>query len=349
MSSATRAQVLAFLADIKEHPDEEGLRLILADWLEEFGDALDQARAELIRCQIDHARLPAEEPQKYLAGRRARWLQQKHGPAWLGPLEQWLSGWTFQRGLLSVSVPVAALRGQAMALLAASETWAWVDEVFLLGASDTDIARLRGCVLLDALLSLGLRRGTVGPAGVRALGELPLARRLHGLDLSHCPIGDEGAEELTAPGFATLRRLELPACSLSPLGGSFLAGAHAPANPPFPDLERLILWGNDLGNDGIRRLTRTRWPRLRVLDLRGNHIGDAGGHALAGWRGLAGVRALNLADNQLGPAVARALAESPYVDGIESLELWGNPIGPDGAERLRGRFGTRVHVSPARF
>src|SRR5436309_250794 len=107
-----REQVLAILADVKEHPDEDGLRLILADWLEDFGDAPDQARAELIRCQITHERLPAADPEKTAAGRRARFLQQKHGPQWLGPLAQWLSAWAFRRGLLSVTFDASLLRGQ---------------------------------------------------------------------------------------------------------------------------------------------------------------------------------------------------------------------------------------------
>ena len=78
MSAAPRPEVLALLADCKEHPEEDGLRLILADWLEENGSPPDQARAELIRCQVQLARLPAEEPARSELGRRARWLQQRH-------------------------------------------------------------------------------------------------------------------------------------------------------------------------------------------------------------------------------------------------------------------------------
>src|SRR5687768_703571 len=110
-----RPHVLALLADSKDHPDEDGLRLILADWLDEYGDAADAARAELIRCQIDHERLPAESAGKAAAGRRARWLQQAHGPAWLGPLADWLPAWACRRGLLSASLEAGALPGQTLA------------------------------------------------------------------------------------------------------------------------------------------------------------------------------------------------------------------------------------------
>jgi uncharacterized protein (TIGR02996 family) len=33
-----RPEVLAFLEDIKEHPDDDTPRLVLADWLEDHGD-----------------------------------------------------------------------------------------------------------------------------------------------------------------------------------------------------------------------------------------------------------------------------------------------------------------------
>ena len=46
---AARTQVLAFLDEIRENPDDDTPRLVLADWLEEHGDEADLRRAELIR------------------------------------------------------------------------------------------------------------------------------------------------------------------------------------------------------------------------------------------------------------------------------------------------------------
>jgi uncharacterized protein (TIGR02996 family) len=348
MASAPRGHVLALLLDIKENPHEDGLRLILADWLEEYGDALDHVRAELIRCQIHHAQLPASVPDKHTVGRRARWLMQKHGPAWLGPLEQWLSGWTFCRGLLSVSVSIESLRGQNMALLAASETWAWVDEIYLLGAGDADIARLRGCALLESVGCVGFRRSTLRTAGVQALSGLPMARRWRGLDLSGCPLGDAGVEALAqAEAWAGLQSLNLSSCDLDWQSGRHLANRREwqQIEFPLPKLQQLILWGNRLGNEGIRRLTRGGWGRLRSLDLRGNQIGDDGGEALAAWATLSSTRHLDLSDNQIGPRGANALARSQFLEQIESLSLWGNSLGQDALTRLRERFGSRLHAA----
>src|SRR4051812_24729976 len=141
----SRPEVLLLLGDIKSDPDQDGLRLILADWLEENGDAADQARAELIRCQVEYARLPTRDPARTAAGRHGLWLQQKYGPVWLGPVQQWLDEWSCPRGLFSVSLPMSALKGYALPLLAGTETWAWVEEVYLDSVGEADLARLGRC------------------------------------------------------------------------------------------------------------------------------------------------------------------------------------------------------------
>jgi uncharacterized protein (TIGR02996 family) len=340
-----RPEVLAFLADVKEHPQEDGLRLIFADWLEENGDALDQARAELIRCQVELARLPPEAPERAAHGRRARALQQTHGKAWLGPLEGWLSHWSCQRGLLSVYLSADQLRSHALVGLAATETWAWVDEVYVTTAGDNDVARLGQTALLSAVVSLGFRGGNLGPAGAQALGKLPLVARLHRLDLDHNHIGDRGlAALLASPHLGQLRTLELAGADLTAEAGGHLARA-----PSLARLERLSLWGNQLGNDGAEALARSEHLRhLRQVDLRGNAISDAGAAAIASAAGagaplFASLRELNLADNDIRPDGARALANS-LPDGLTSLVLWGNPVGIAGAQALRERFGPRVHV-----
>src|SRR5687767_753912 len=101
-----RGEVLALLADIKQEPDDDGLRLILADWLEDHGGPLDRARAELIRCQVEHARLPAHDPRRFPLGGRARQLERQHLRDWLGPLERWAVDPVHRRGLLTVWLSV---------------------------------------------------------------------------------------------------------------------------------------------------------------------------------------------------------------------------------------------------
>ena len=49
----------SFLQAIREAPEDNNLRLVFADWLQEHGDEHDRARAEFIRLQIQEARAKA--------------------------------------------------------------------------------------------------------------------------------------------------------------------------------------------------------------------------------------------------------------------------------------------------
>jgi uncharacterized protein (TIGR02996 family) len=48
------------LLAITESPEDDGVRLVFADWLEEYGDEVDRTHAELIRVQIALERLPPD-------------------------------------------------------------------------------------------------------------------------------------------------------------------------------------------------------------------------------------------------------------------------------------------------
>ena len=61
----------AFLRDILEHPDDDGRRLIFADWLEDNGDP---DRAEFIRVQIAREHDRARAGKGYLDLRRVNAL-----------------------------------------------------------------------------------------------------------------------------------------------------------------------------------------------------------------------------------------------------------------------------------
>src|SRR5947209_19860439 len=87
-----RPEVRAFLEDVREHPDEDGPRLILAYGLDDFGDEADRARAELIRVQCALAR-PGRGPG--LLRRRQGELLRQYAEDWLGPLAHLAEDWAF--------------------------------------------------------------------------------------------------------------------------------------------------------------------------------------------------------------------------------------------------------------
>src|SRR5262249_44827492 len=73
----------AFLSDIRASPDDDGVRLIYADWLQENGQP---ERAEFIRVQVELARLADDDPRREALGDRQDELLAAHGDEWRRPL-----------------------------------------------------------------------------------------------------------------------------------------------------------------------------------------------------------------------------------------------------------------------
>ena len=90
----------AFLSAIRQAPEDDGLRLVYADWLEEHGDESDRARAEFIRAQVDLERLPMDAPGRSELEDRADDLLAAFEERWLTPLPAHLVEWTWRRGFL---------------------------------------------------------------------------------------------------------------------------------------------------------------------------------------------------------------------------------------------------------
>ncbi len=87
----------AFLSDIRASPDDDGVRLIYADWLQENGQP---ERAEFIHVQVELARIdPTDDRYPELHLRQLQLLAE-HEREWLGPWADRLVRWRFQRGLL---------------------------------------------------------------------------------------------------------------------------------------------------------------------------------------------------------------------------------------------------------
>src|SRR5438034_1048195 len=92
-----------FLEAILEDPDDDAVRLIYADWLEEHDQP---ARAEFIRVQIALAGLASFDPRRAPLERRERTLLAEHEKAWVGDLPQGVEQWQFSRGFVeSIRLP----------------------------------------------------------------------------------------------------------------------------------------------------------------------------------------------------------------------------------------------------
>src|SRR5262245_27194895 len=100
MSAAPHPDLLAMLEAVKDHPDDDAPRLVLADWLEEYGRTESEwARARFIRLQCQLARMTAaardcralaEQPQYQELKAREGSLRREHLTSWLGVWRAWI-------------------------------------------------------------------------------------------------------------------------------------------------------------------------------------------------------------------------------------------------------------------
>jgi uncharacterized protein (TIGR02996 family) len=277
-----------FLRDISMNPEDDTVRLVYADWLEDHGQA---GRAELIRVQIALA-VPPDGLDEYRALRaRESALLDRHGKEWFAPLKQWgVRTWVLRRGLVErVTLPARRFLEHAEQLLA--------------------LAPIHTVLL----------------TGVRPLvGELakcsPLAR-LSGLDLSGNKLREADVRALLSPHLAGLRRLDLSDNPLGPGGVEALASC-----PHLTGLRRLALRGVRMGFEGAKALggdaASVNLAGLAALDLRQNTIYEEGVTWLAHCPHLAGLTELSLAP--IWGKDAEALNESPYWRNLTTLRISGD-------------------------
>jgi uncharacterized protein (TIGR02996 family) len=357
-----RPQVRAFLDDIKDHPEDDTPRLVLADWLEEYGGTEDQARAELIRVQCERESLAEDDPRVGGLDRRAKELIALHAEDWLGPVRGLAEGWSFERGLPRLVLGRTSSQNGADQLegLAHTETWAWVEGIQVSPTAPESVLGLAAYSLLEGITTLSLKEGRPGIWGIERLFNPACLRRLHTLQidraarsmarglygllsLSRWPavrrlvmrglgLNASAVEELArCPHLATLTVLDLEGNKVGQAGAEILAASlHLAA------LTRLSVPGNAVGDAGLRALVQsTHLSRLVALDLRDNRICPEGAAALVGSQGRF-FTSLNLRKNRLGDAGAIGLAAAACLARLTFLNLGDNKVGPAGARALAG-------------
>jgi uncharacterized protein (TIGR02996 family) len=304
-----RPEIAGFLHDVKDHPDDDTPRLVLADWLQDQDDPAERDRGEFIRAQCLRMRLNESHPEHAGFVAREQQLLQRHTPAWVGPLYESAIPYRFQRGLLRLMIDAHALADDEYDFLEPHEVWSWVETVQLNGALpvlDGLAARLGGC-------------------------------QVPGLDLRGQQLDDFGLRRLLREGLpATLLQLDFGFCGLGVNGAVELAGM------PLSALTTLRLEDNDLGDAGVRALAAgTHWTNLTTLNLRWNHVGDEGAAALASGT-LPRLSTLYLGHNAVSAAGVTALLTAPSLPVLRTVYLEHNAISSREADGLQRRFGERV-------
>jgi uncharacterized protein (TIGR02996 family) len=87
----------AFLSGIREDPDDDAVRLIFADWLDDHGEA---ERAELIRVQCELAGGTPEGEARAHLEKREKELLEKHGLDWANHLKRLAREIRYERGFV---------------------------------------------------------------------------------------------------------------------------------------------------------------------------------------------------------------------------------------------------------
>lgn len=260
----------------KEAPDDDSPRLILADWLEENGQA---ERAEFVRLQLG---LTPDSNGRWweLAARSA--LLERHAARWLGPFEDRISSWQFERGLLHVHISKRKIMRE-LTELGDEVPWSWVEGLHLdfrgdpSASSSAQVDALETVARLTHLTSLDLFGSRISSTGACRLAHMSELRGLTSLNLARNQIGRRGAAALAA-------------------------------SPHLARLQYLVLNDNGISDGGVTLLAQSPHLRkLRSLELAVNDIGPAGAMALAHSPYLGSVHDLYLAKNSVGRTASAAL------------------------------------------
>jgi uncharacterized protein (TIGR02996 family) len=338
----------AFLSDIRESPDDDGLRLIYADWLQENGQP---QRAEFIRVQVELARLAGDDPRREARADRQDELLAAHGDEWGRPFfDSGALEAKWSRGLIEEveleredgvedilrAAPVRRLRfrdadSERLAEVIRLPQFAPVRELIAQSRYPRHLnaARLAHSPGLAGLTALSLNGLDQGREFVEALAASVHVQRLARLAVTASGVGDEGVEALArSPLLGQLSELNLNGNRLGPRGARALLGSPLAAGLTNLSLEVADLYG---AGDAF---AVAHLRRLEELHLYSSDLEPEGVAALAAAPNLASLRRLDLSENYIGDEGLRTVCAAPHWGNLRELELDVNGISPEGVAAL---------------
>jgi uncharacterized protein (TIGR02996 family) len=307
-----------FIRAINARPDDDGPRLVYADWLEERGEC---DRAELIRLQIEMAQLnerdrPDRAPElsdridELLRIHLDEWEPKFQSAAWFNESCPVI----FSRGFPALRISVETLVELADQLHDACP----VTAVSLI-ANSTE-SRIEN---LSPLIARLVTNPVLSKVVTIELG-------LNDLDVRLL---------INSPYLGSLSILTvLPGSGLSSRGVEYLADSPGARAIKELGLRRLAL----TSEAAVALALSPYLNALKVLDLHRNLIGNQGASALAKSTRLSGLKSLNLEANRIGSRGAQSLAESQNLQSIERIELRYNVFWSKDMALLRNAFGERA-------
>lgn len=276
------------LQSVIADPDDDDMRGVYADWLEDHGDS---DRAEFIRVQLLLARLPLRAAERAELERRERELLAAHAADWLAPVVHWLNPanalgflphrprWQFRRGFLErLCLTVETFRAHGARILAAAP----IREGWFPDCEGRDLAEL---------------------------GEIETLARLRALDLAGATFDDGIDELLYSDNVANLRRLDLY-CEVEDEGGGAVFWRPLLTSESLAGLEELLLTYVPMWDEIYGFLaTQFALPGLRRLGLEGANPTADQARMLPGCRKMAHVEVLAVTRAGLTPVAEQVLRE----------------------------------------
>lgn len=185
-----------FLQALLAEPDDDTLRLAMADWLDEHDRP---ERAEFVRVQVELARGVPDRDRRRQCELRQRDLLMAHDAEGVAPLAwvlgcqpgEW-GGWVFRRGFVEYFHLPAAVVNKHGAKLAKLTP---VRELFLRPCNPTDVVALCRKAWLARVTHLYMEGVTLTEPAMWAMFECPYLTNLRVLRYErHRPLGDLGLQ-----------------------------------------------------------------------------------------------------------------------------------------------------------
>jgi uncharacterized protein (TIGR02996 family) len=199
-----------FFRAICDDPDDDTLRLVYADFLQESSDPVRLARAEFIHVQCELAYLPSNDPRWPALQEREDALLAAYRRAWNGPVHRRLHagplrgqvrsrrglirGWRYRRGFIAeVTAHATVVIQHADELLALGPL-----ERLRVREAHGSLAALLAAPLLAGVRELDLsNNGLTGRESRRLMADVRRMTQLHWLDLRGNRFGLRAMADLT--------------------------------------------------------------------------------------------------------------------------------------------------------
>lgn len=364
MSSAIEPELVA---SIVATPEEDGPRLVYADWLSDRGDP----RGELIVVQCALAVADRDEQPVHTTSPlrdQSIALLATHRAQWLEPvLDIAVGNYRFRRGFIEVidvlhpDIDAARLREACPLLRAVKTPQATVNDVFrhldVIPLDELTLYKITDTLMLHQVSEQPrlerLRRLDIhyqsGPLHLSELTRLHLPLHRLALRFDRAQPFDEPAllASLTAhPARGVLRSLDLAHTRAEELGvlerlPELEELTLTSCSPAIPALSRLALprlTSLAITDEALETLDPASlvaaFPALRRLRLSNTRLGDRAVRSLAASPHATRLRRLDLSNNQISAAGALALAESEHLQNLVWLDLTGNAAASSARDRV---------------